>query len=64
MSVECREMVDSLKKEPTICQECVDLEKEFAKNPGGKPIRNKGWYEMVWFYMLYSNKHTEANKQD
>ena len=41
MSVECREIVDSI-KEPAKCQDCDDLQKEFAKNPGGKPMNRKG----------------------
>ena len=41
MSVECREIVDSI-KEPSECKDCDDLQKEFAKNPGGKPMNRKG----------------------
>ena len=41
MTVECREIVDSI-KEPPKCQECDDLQKEFTKNPGGKPMKSKG----------------------
>ena len=46
--IECREIVDSLKTEetnklePSKCNDCEDLQKEFAKNPGGKPMNNKG----------------------
>lgn len=49
MSLECREVIDSLKAEAEgpieksqVCKECQELNKEFAKNPGGKPIRRKG----------------------
>ena len=26
----------------TSCKECITLQEEFAKNPGGKPMSNKG----------------------
>ena len=42
MAVECREIVDELKKDTKVCLECDELAKEFEKNPGGKPMRNKG----------------------
>ena len=46
--IECRQVVDQVKKEAatttsgTGCKECLELQKEFDKNPGGKPPTNKG----------------------
>ena len=46
--IECREMIDTLKKNEndkfatSKCNDCEDLQKEFSKNPGGKPMNNKG----------------------
>ena len=51
--MECREVVDQVKAEMNItklatepavieCQECAELQAEFAKNPGGLPPRRAG----------------------
>ncbi|XP_040564714.1 ATP synthase subunit C lysine N-methyltransferase [Lepeophtheirus salmonis] len=42
--MECREVLNDITKEKTKtdCSECLSLEKEFEKNPGGKSIRSKG----------------------
>ena len=54
--IECREIVDSVKAEAKEqirmeveekmeghgCKECMDLQAEFMKNPGGKPPRRMG----------------------
>ena len=54
--IECRELVDQVKSEVTMmksvetdkaqaaieCQECSQLQAEFAKNPGGLPPRRAG----------------------
>ena len=45
--IECREVVDEIKKDagpktPPQCQECVQLQAEFDKNPGGVAPTNKG----------------------
>ena len=52
--IECREIVDSVKAEAKEqirieekmeghgCKECMDLQAEFVKNPGGKPPRRVG----------------------
>ena len=45
--MECREIVDQVKQEVrqpdgTVCQECTELQAEFAKNPGGLPPRRGG----------------------
>jgi len=39
--MECREIVDQVKKESS-CADCDALAQEFEKNPGGKPVSNKG----------------------
>ena len=53
--IECRELVDNVKAEAKEeirmeeekmegygCKECMDLQAEFMKNPGGKPPRRMG----------------------
>ena len=54
--IECREIVDNVKAEAKEqirieeeekmegygCKECMDLQAEFMKNPGGKPPRRMG----------------------
>nr|ACO15041.1 C16orf24 homolog [Caligus clemensi] len=44
--MECREVVDNIPKTGgsplKVCSDCVELENEFQKNPGGKPVRSKG----------------------
>merc|ERR550519_992003 len=51
--MECRDLVDQVKSEVTMmtmktdkadsgCQECSELQAEFAKNPGGLPPRRGG----------------------
>ena len=48
--IECREIVGNVKAEANEqekmegygCKECMDLQAEFQKNPGGKPPRRMG----------------------
>ena len=40
--MECREIVDQVKRDTIVCQECNELQLEFAKNPGGLPPRRGG----------------------
>ena len=42
--IECREILNDVKKteESKSCKDCEYLAQEFEKNPGGKPMKNKG----------------------
>ena len=43
--MECREVVDQVRRESSEaaeCQVCTELQAEFAKNPGGLPMRRAG----------------------